>query len=188
MSGYSAMKETLQQEYKERSPQYRDRLASWHGEPSVVRVERPTNLPRARELGYKAKEGIIVIRVRIRSGKRKRKAFDGGRKPSKTGRFFSRTPSLQSIAEGRAAIKFSNYEVLNSYLVGNNGYEKFYEVIALDRNSGALLADPVYSSVIAQKRRALRGLTASGRRHRGLEVSGFGTYKSRPSKRASTRS
>jgi large subunit ribosomal protein L15e len=39
-----AMKETMRQ-----------RLIEWRREPTVVRVEKPTRLDRARALGYKAK-------------------------------------------------------------------------------------------------------------------------------------
>ncbi len=188
MSGYKAIKETMQREFKEVPQAYKDRLAQWHAEPTVIRVIRPTNLVRARELGYKAKQGILLARVRVRSGKSKRARPGGGRKPSKSGRYFSRVSSMQSIAEGRAAQKFSNCEILNSYFVGTNGYEKFYEVILLDKSSPVLLADRNYSGVIMQKQRASRGLTVSGRRHRGMMNKGFGTGKTRPSKRAVERS
>jgi large subunit ribosomal protein L15e len=188
MSGYKAIKETMQREFKEAPQIYKEKLAEWHAEPTVVRVDHPTNLPRARELGYKAKSGVLVARVRVRSGTSKRVRPGGGRKPSKSGRYFSRVNSMQSIAEGRAAQKFSNCEILNSYFVGTNSYEKFYEVIMLDRSSPALLADRNYASLLTQRQRAYRGLTASGRRHRGMMNKGFGTGKTRPSKRAVERS
>jgi len=82
------MRATFQQEYKERSPLLRERLAKWRKEGSVVRIEKPTNLVRARELGYKAKQGVIVARVKVRKGLRKRQKPMGGRKPSKSARFF----------------------------------------------------------------------------------------------------
>lgn len=187
MSGYKAIRETIQNEFKNAPSIYKGKLAEWHAEPTVLRVEHPTNLPRARELGYKAKQGVMIVRVRVKSGKSKRVTAGGGRKPSKSGRYFSRVPSMQAIAEGRAAQKFSNCEILNSYFVGTNSYEKFYEVILLDRNSHALQADPQYAGIFGQKNRVFRGLTSSGRRHRGLMDKGFGTGKLRPGKRASQR-
>ncbi|MCX8172581.1 MAG: 50S ribosomal protein L15e, partial [Archaeoglobaceae archaeon] len=47
-----------------------ERLQKWRREPVIVRVERPTKLHRARALGYKAKKGIIVVRIRVRRGGR----------------------------------------------------------------------------------------------------------------------
>ncbi|HEX7514261.1 MAG TPA: 50S ribosomal protein L15e, partial [archaeon] len=44
------------------------RLQTWRREPSVVRIERPTRLDRARSLGYKAKQGVITARVRTWRG------------------------------------------------------------------------------------------------------------------------
>ncbi len=37
-----------------------ERMQQWRRDPSVVRIERPTRLDRARALGYKAKQGIIA--------------------------------------------------------------------------------------------------------------------------------
>jgi len=181
------MKATFQQEYKERSPILRDRLAEWRKGESVVRVERPTNLARARELGYKAKQGVIVARVKVRKGLRKRQKPMGGRKPSKSARFFAYRKSYQSVAEERANRKFSNAEVLNSYYVGEDGNYMFYEVILLDRSSPSIQNDKEYQNIIKQKGRAYRGLTSSGRKHRGLLHKGFGTNKNRPSVRANIR-
>jgi len=168
MGSYKEISNTLKQEYKSRSGPYKERLIEWSASPTVSRVQKPTNLPRARSLGYKAIEGVVVARVRVRKGKRKRAQAGGGRKPSKSGKFFSRAKSLQAIAEEKAARKFDNCEVLNSYFVGATGSEEFYEVIMLDRASRRVSKDPLYKSVITHKGRAFRGLSASGRRHRGL--------------------
>ena len=37
-------------------------------ERAVVRLDKPTNLARPRRLGYKAKEGFVVVRVQVRKG------------------------------------------------------------------------------------------------------------------------
>ncbi len=178
------MKEAFQEEYKQRSDIYKARITKWNSEPPIMRISKPTNIARARELGYKAKEGILMARVRVRGGKSKREAPDGGRKPSKSGRFFSRAKSLQAIAEERAATRFSNCEVLNSYFIGAAGTEKFYEIILLDRSNKGVQNSPLYKEILAQRGRAYRGLTHQGRKHRGLANKGYGTIKLRPSKRA----
>lgn len=168
MSSYKHIKQTMITEYKERPQLYRSKITAWSAAGTVERVERPTNLARARTLGYKAKEGVVLVRVGVNKGKSKRKTSSGGRKPSKSGRYFSRAKSSQAIAEERAARKFSNCEVLNSYFIGESGIKSFYEVIMLDRASKRVQGDPSYSRVIGRKNRAYSGLTASGRRHRGI--------------------
>ena len=40
--------------------------------PSLCRVPRPSRPDKARRLGYKAKQGYVVYRVRVRRGGRKR--------------------------------------------------------------------------------------------------------------------
>lgn len=184
---YDSVKSTFINEYKNKSELYKARLIKWNSEPTIVRVAKPTNIARARELGYKAKEGVIIARVGVRAGGRKRRKPAGGRKPSKSGRFFSLNKSLQAIAEERAARKFSNCEVLNSYFVGQTGSRKFYEIILLDRNSSVIRSDQNYVRIISHPNRVFRGLTSIGRKHRGISMKGFGTNKNRPSKRANIR-
>ncbi len=57
----------------------KERLMKWRRQPAIVRIEKPTRLDRARALGYKAKQGIIVVRVRVRKGgRRKPRPHKGG--------------------------------------------------------------------------------------------------------------
>ncbi|MBS3069564.1 50S ribosomal protein L15e [Candidatus Micrarchaeota archaeon] len=159
MGMYRHVKETFQQEYKERSDLYRARLAKWNKEPSTLRLERPTNLVRARTLGYKAKKGFAVVRVKVGRGSRKRPHPWGGRKPGKNYAYVSPAKSLQHIAQERVARKFSNMEVLNSYWVGENSTTKFFEVI---------LVDMQIQPMQLQRGRAFRGLTHAARKHRNI--------------------
>ncbi len=59
----------------------KERLILWRTELSTVRIKRPTRLDKARSLGYRAKEGILVIRQRVSRGGRQRPQFKGGRRP-----------------------------------------------------------------------------------------------------------
>lgn len=168
MGAYKYIKESFQQEYQERSDELKKRIVNWNSEPVLKRIEKPTNIARARILGYKDKQGVIVVRTRIRKGLSKRPKPRGGRKPSKSGRFYARKKSIQAMAEERAARAYTNCEVLNSYYVGEDGRNKYFEIILLDRSHGAIASDPVYSKAIRLRGRAFRGLTSSGRRHRGI--------------------
>ncbi len=168
MGAYKEIKNSIVQGYKERSDLYSHRMLEWRSQAPLVRVERPTNIPRARELGYKAKQGVIVARVKVIGGAKKRRHFDGGRKPSKSGRFYTRAKSMQTIAEERAARKFDNYEVLNSYFVGKSGSDTFYEVIMVNPSDASIANDPTYANAASRKGRAFRGLTSKGRKHRGI--------------------
>jgi large subunit ribosomal protein L15e len=181
VSMYKQMKHTMQSEYKERSEPYKLRIIKWNSEQPITRIDKPTNVARARELGYKAKEGVVMVRVMLHGGSRKRKHAAGGRKPSKSGRYFTNSKSLRAIAEERAARKFTNCEALNSYFVGSAGSKTFFEVILLDKNHPAILSDPQLNGVAKQNGRAFRGLSSIGKRHRGLSRKRFGAHKIRPS-------
>jgi large subunit ribosomal protein L15e len=187
MGSYKYVEKTFQNEYKARDEILKRRVSEWREGAAVERVRHPTNIARARKLGYKAKEGVIIARVKVEKGLRKRIKPRGGRKPSKSGRFFALVKSLQSIAEERAARRFSNCEVLNSYYVGEDGQYKFFETILLDRSHPAIMNDPQYANIINHMGRAYRGLTSSGIKHRGMRMKGFGTRINRPSVRSSQR-
>lgn len=149
----------------------KERLMEWRREPSIVRVEKPTRIERARRLGYKAKPGFIVVRVRVRKGGLRKPRPSSGRRPKRMG-VYGHAPkkSLRWIAEERAARKYRNLEVLNSYYVGEDGLYKYYEVILVDPHHPAVLSDPEVNWIAnpGQRGRVFRGKTSAGRKARGL--------------------
>jgi len=120
----------------------RERVIRWRRQPSIVRVERPSRLDRARRLGYKAKKGIIVARVRIRRGGRRKPRPRMGRRQRRTGvSKFTPAKGLKLIAEERAARRFPNMEVLSSYWVWEDGTSKWFEVIMVDTHNPSIRSD-----------------------------------------------
>ena len=158
MGMYKYIQQTFEKEYKERSMILRRRITEWRKLGTVTRIERPTNITRARALGYKAKEGIFMARVSMGRGQRKRPHPWGGRKPAKNVAYLSPGKSLQRQAEEKASRVFANLEVVNSYWVGQDGTRKYFEIIMADRK---LLP--------GVKGRAFRGLTSAGKKGRVRE-------------------
>ncbi|MEM3411859.1 MAG: 50S ribosomal protein L15e [archaeon] len=163
------IQQSFQKAYKEITPEQRERLIQWRKEPTIVRCEKPSNPVRARALGYKAIQGIVVVRVKVRRGGRLRPRPEARRRPSKMGvNKYKPHLSLQAIAEQKAARKYRNMEVLNSYNVGKDGTYTYYEVILVDRNHPRIASDPNLSWICNVRGRAFRGLTSAGRKARGL--------------------
>ncbi|MEM3623485.1 MAG: 50S ribosomal protein L15e [Candidatus Bathyarchaeia archaeon] len=165
----------------------RQRLIEWRRQPAITRVEKPTRLDRARKLGYKAKQGFIIVRVRVRRGGLRKQRPKAGRRPKRMGvKKFKPAKSMRLIAEERAARKFPNLEVLNSYWVGEDGRSKWFEIIMVDPNHPAITADKDINWISQKqhKRRVFRGLTSAGKKVRGLRRKGWGAEKLRPSKKA----
>jgi large subunit ribosomal protein L15e len=163
------------------------RLIEWRRQPAVLRVERPTRIDRARKLGYKAKQGFVVTRVRVRRGGFKRKRPKAGRRPKRMGvAKLKLAKSLRLIAEERAARKFPNLEVLNSYWVWEDGRFKWFEVIMLDPNHPVVQSDKDVNWICEKvhRGRVFRGLTGAGKEVRGLRHKGRGAEKVRPSRKA----
>ncbi|MDT7902659.1 MAG: 50S ribosomal protein L15e [Caldivirga sp.] len=128
------------------------RLLKWRREPSVVRVEKPTRLDKARKYGYKAKQGVVVVRVRVRRGPFNRRRPNTGRRPKRMGVYgIALSTNLQVVAEQRAARRFRNLEVLGSYWVGEDAIYKWFEVIMIDPNHPAIRNDPDYSGIVGKE-------------------------------------
>jgi len=166
-----------------KSPQQK-RLIQWRKEENFLRVDKPLRIDRARSLGYKAKQGYIVVRAKVRHGGLRKPDIRGGRKPSEKGiTKITMGKNTQRIAEERTAKRFPNMEVLNSYWVGKDGKNHFYEIILVDPVHPSIMRDPKINwiSNVTSKNRVLRGKTSAGQRGRGLHKKGRGAEKVRPS-------
>ncbi|MFB6129738.1 MAG: 50S ribosomal protein L15e [Salinigranum sp.] len=163
------------------------RKQQWRKEGAIERIDRPTRLDKARELGYKAKQGVVVARVSVRKGGARKQRFKAGRRSKRQGvNRLGRRKSIQRIAEERAARKYPNLRVLNSYWVGEDGSQKWHEVILLDPEHPAIQNDDDLNWICddSHRGRSFRGLTSAGKRGRGLENRGKGAEHVRPSIRA----
>ena len=120
-----------------RKPRFREIYVSkrflWRRGKTVERVERPSRLDRARALGYKAKQGYVVVRVKVTRGGLRKIPPKLGRRQKRTGiAKIKRAKSMKEIAEERAARKYRNLEVLGSYYLGEDGRYKWFEVVMRD--------------------------------------------------------
>lgn len=168
----------------------KQRLIEWRKEPVTVRIQRPTRPDKARSLGYKAKQGYILVRQRIKRGSHVRPKAFKGRRPKKSKLKIDLAVTYQAIAEQRVADKYPNCEVLNSYYTGKDGMHYWYEIILVDKSHPAILKDKRTNWIGSKqhKGRAFRGLTTAAKRSRGmLTRKGKGAEKIRPSRRANKR-
>ncbi|CEM33753.1 unnamed protein product [Vitrella brassicaformis CCMP3155] len=161
--------------------------------PAVHRASRPTRPDKARRLGYKAKQGFVIYRVRVRRGDRKKMVSKGivYGKPKHHGiRKQKSTRNLRSVAEERVGRKVcAGLRVLNSYWVAQDATYKFFEVIMVDPSHNAIRKNTRYNWICdaTHKHRELRGLTSAGKKYRGLRTKGGGAARLRPSRRATWR-
>lgn len=173
----------LQQSWKKPSAElsqlYRTRLIEWRRANSVVTVDNPTRLDRARSLGYKAKQGYIIARVRLLRGGRQRPLIKKGRRSKHNRRMKIVGKSYQWVAEERANKRYPNCEVLNSYYLAKDGRYYWYEVILADRELVSKYAGMEWLK--SNTGRVYRGITSAGRKSRGLRGKGRGHEKMRPS-------
>ena len=139
--------------WKENSAVLRARAISWRKEDAVTRIERPSRLLRARRLGYKAKQGIVVIRMRVGTGGMRRQRPRGGRRPKHLGvTRIKADDNMKTVAERRVLERYPNMKLLGSYFLYKDGKYYWYEVI---------LADPSHPRIAKDKELRKRVISAS---------------------------
>ena len=163
MNAYDYIKKNIRENLSKK-------MIEWRSQPVILKLDKPTDIGRARTLGYKDKKGVIVARVRVIRGGRRRHRVNKGRKSKKQTVRVTLKMNYQGVAEQRAAKKFVNLEILNSYKIGQDGKHYFFEVILLDPESPEIKADPNFNWICRPENRGrvFRGLTSSGKKSRGL--------------------
>ena len=189
MSMYKKVRELWKKPKTNMPELYRERLIKWRRENSTVKIERPTRIDRARSLGYKAKQGYVVVRQRVLRGGHRRPMIKGGTRPKRYGTRLVLSKNYKQIAEERAQKKFVNLSVLNSYWVAQDGKHYWYEVILVDPDHPVIKADKKINWICKAKHRSrvFHGKTSTARKSRGLRGKGKGYEKARPSRRANLR-
>jgi len=161
----------LQQAWKKPEKKIlRERMVAWRKSPVFTKVEKPLRLDRARALGYKAKKGFVVVRVRIMRGGHRRPRPNKRRRSKRLHSRKNLVMNYKWIAEQRAARKFRNLEVLNSYQIGKDGINYFFEVILVDPERPEIRSDKTINWIIKPENqgRVFRGLTSAAKKSRGL--------------------
>merc|ERR1719499_61357 len=124
-------------------------------------------------LGFRAKQGYVIVRSRIRRGAFKRHCKKGQTmgKPKNQGvHELKLAKGDQALAERRAGKYNKALRILNSYWVGKDGSYKYYEVIMIDPQHPAIRKDPKINWIVkpVHKHRECRGLTSASKKSRGL--------------------
>merc|ERR1712159_186434 len=156
--------------------------------PTIHCASRPSRPDKARRMGYKAKQGYCIYRVRVRRGGRKRPNPKGQvyGKPKNQGiNQYKYAHSLRHTAENRVAKRCGNLNVLNSYWVSEDSTYKYYEVILVDPMHNAIRNDPRINWICkaTMKNRQI-ATTSAAKANRGLRKKNYGASKIRPSRRA----
>ena len=131
----------------------------------IHRASRPSRPDKARRLGYKAKQGYVIYRIRVRRGNRKKPVAKGATygKPTNQGvNQLKYQRSLRSTAEERVGRRCANLRVLSgsspptfsegiggsnehwsadSYWVNQDATYKYFEVILVDPQHKAIRRD-----------------------------------------------
>ena len=143
-------------------------MIEWRTQDSIVRIEKPSDIGRARNLGYKAKKGFIIVRVRLKRGSHRKPRPRKGRMSRNMTTRVALDMNYQWIAESRAAKKYPSLEILNSYKVARDGKQYWFEVILVDTAKPEIKNDPTINWICNKKKRAFRGLTSAAKKARGL--------------------
>ena len=130
------------QMWKDNSIELRNRAINWRRQNAMTRIDRPSRLLRARRLGYKAKEGITVVRMRVGTGGMRKQRPRGGRRPKHLGvTRIKADVNMQEVAERRVLENHRNMKLLGSYFLYRDGKHIWYEVILADPSHPRIAKD-----------------------------------------------
>ena len=138
--------------WKENSTELRKKAVLWRKENAVTRIDKPSRITRARRLGYKAKQGIAVVRMRVGTGGMRKQRPRGGRRPKHLGvTRIKAAVSMKQVAERRVLERYPNMKLLGSYFLYKDGMHYWFEII---------LADPSHPSIAKDKELRKRVLSS----------------------------
>ncbi len=138
--------------WKDNSTELRAKAVIWRKQNAVTRVDKPSRITRARRLGYKAKQGITVVRMRVGTGGMRKQRPRGGRRPKHLGvTRIKAAVSMKQVAERRVLERYPNMKLLGSYFLYKDGMHYWFEII---------LADPSHQSIAKDKELRKRVLSS----------------------------
>ena len=128
--------------WKDNSVVLRQRALLWRRQNAITRVDKPSRITRAKRLGYKAKQGIIVVRMRVGTGGMRKKRPRGGRRPKHLGvTRIKADVSMKQVAERRVLEKYPNMKLFGSYFLYKDGMYYWFEVILADKSHKSITKD-----------------------------------------------
>jgi large subunit ribosomal protein L15e len=146
---YSQISRTWQGILHEKSGNIRERAVQLRKEPAMLRLDRPTRLDRARAIGYRAKEGVVVVRARVSRGGMRKKRPTSGRRPKHMGVLKIKSDvSSQTVAERRVSERYPNMKLLGSYPIWEDGRHAWFECVLIDPLHPSISKDYTYRRVL----------------------------------------
>ena len=128
--------------WKENSAVLREKAVIWRKQNALTRIDRPSRITRARRLGYKAKQGIIVVRMRVGAGGMRKQRPTGGRRPKHLGvTRIKADVSMKQVAERRVMERYPNMKLFGSYFLYKDGMYYWFEVILADKSHNSIRKD-----------------------------------------------
>ncbi|HXV51449.1 MAG TPA: 50S ribosomal protein L15e [Nitrosopumilaceae archaeon] len=127
---------------KDNTQQLRDRATLWRKQNAIIRIDKPTRIQRARRVGYKAKQGIVVVRMRVGTGGMRKQRPVAGRRPKHLGVVRIKADvSMKQVAERRVLERYPNMKLLGSYFLYKDGMHYWFEVILADPSHARIAKD-----------------------------------------------
>ena len=137
--------------WKENAPELRERVVGWRKQNAITRIDRPSRIDRARRLGYKAKQGIVVVRMRVGTGGMRKQRPTGGRRPKHLGVLrIKADDDMKTVAERRVLERYPNMKLLGSYYIYKDGKHYWFEVILADPSHPRIAQDKELNKRVPQ--------------------------------------
>ena len=128
--------------WKDNSTVLREKAILWRRQNAITRIDKPSRITRAKRLGYKAKQGIIVVRMRVGAGGMRKQRPRGGRRPKHLGvTRIKADVSMKQVAERRVLERYPNMRLIGSYFLYNDSIHYWFEIILADPSHPRIAKD-----------------------------------------------
>ena len=136
---YYYIGQTWRKIFSDKQGDIKTRMIQWRKNPTIVRLDKPNRLDKARMLGYKDKQGYVVVNIKVgRGGMRKSRPKSGRRQRHMGTTRIKSSMSMGTVSENRVLNKYPNLSLVNSYLLYQDGQHSWYEVILKDTNHSSV--------------------------------------------------
>jgi len=128
--------------WKANAAELREKAVIWRKQNALTRIDKPSRIARARRLGYKAKQGIIVVRMRVGAGGMRKQRPTGGRRPKHLGvTRIKAAVSMKQVAERRVLERHPTMKLFGSYFLYKDSMYFWVEVILADKSHNSIIKD-----------------------------------------------
>ena len=112
---YYYIGQTWRKIFSDKQGDIKTRMIQWRKNPTIIKLDKPNRLDKARMLGYKDKQGYVVVNIKVgRGGMRKSRPKSGRRQRHIGTTRIKSSMNMGTISENRVLNKYPNLSLIKN--------------------------------------------------------------------------